>query len=383
MGIYLDYNASTPIDERVLDVMIDVYKNAYGNPDSRTHDYGDGARKVVENARGQVARLLGVDNSEVFFTSGSTESNNLAIRGLVNYANVTGKKHVITSTIEHKAVLETVKSLEKEGFRVDLVSPDVDGRIDVEHILCLLEEDTLLVSLMHANNETGIIQPIKELGQILDEKRVLFHVDATQSCGKLVPELRDVKYNMLSLSAHKLGGPQGVGALILRKKKYRLPPVKAITYGGQQEHGIRPGTVPVALVAGLGKACELAVEEYKDNIHKFFENKQLVISLIEQSELEYAFNGNQDYCMPNTLNVSFKGVDSEALMLSSRQYCGISNGSACTSHDYTPSYVLTAMGLEADRISSAVRISWGAKTDPEELKANLLNLLEVAKGLAL
>lgn len=381
MGIYLDYNASAPIDKRVLDVMIDVYKNAYGNPDSRTHDYGDGARKVVENARGQVASLLGVDNSEVLFTSGSTESNNLAIRGLIDYAIETGKRHVITSTIEHKAVLETVKSLEKEGFRVDLVSPDVDGRIDVEHISNLLEEDTLLVSLMHANNETGIIQPIKELGEILDEKGILFHVDATQSCGKLVPELRDVKYNMLSLSAHKLSGPQGVGALILRKKKYKLPPVKAITYGGQQEHGIRPGTVPVALVAGLGKACELAEEEYKDNIQKFLENKKLVISLIEQSGLEYAFNGNQDYCMPNTINVSFKGVESEALMLSSKQYCGISNGSACTSHDYTPSYVLTAMGLDADRISSAVRISWGAKTDSEELRVNLLNLIEIAKGL--
>lgn len=381
MGIYLDYNASAPIDERVLDVMIDVYKNAYGNPDSRTHDYGDGARKVVENARGQVASLLGVDNSEVFFTSGSTESNNLAIRGLIDFANETGKKHVITSTIEHKAVLETVKSLKKEGFRVNLVCPDIDGRIAVEHISNLLQKDTLLVSLMHANNETGIIQPIKKLGEILDEKGILFHVDATQSCGKLVPELRDVKYNMLSLSAHKLSGPQGVGALILRKKKYKLPPVRAITYGGQQEHGIRPGTVPVALVAGLGKACELAEEEYKDNIQKFIENKKLVISLIEQSGLEYAFNGNQDYCMPNTINVSFKGVESEALMLSSKQYCGISNGSACTSHDYTPSYVLTAMGVDADRISSAVRISWGAKTDSEELRANLLNLIEIAKGL--
>ena len=381
MGIYLDYNASAPIDERVLDVMIDVYKNVYGNPDSRIHDYGDGARKVVESARGQVASLLGVDNSEVFFTSGSTESNNLAIRGLIDYANETGKKHVITSTIEHKAVLETVKSLEKDGFRVDFVNPNVDGRVDVEHISSHLKEDTLLVSLMHANNETGIIQPVKELGEILDKKGILFHVDATQSCGKLVPELKDIRYNMLSLSAHKLSGPQGVGALILRKKKYKLPPVKAITYGGQQEHGIRPGTVPVALVAGLGKACELAEEEYKDNIQKFKENKKLVISLIEQSGLAYAFNGNQDYCMPNTINVSFKGVESEALMLSSKQYCGISNGSACTSHDYTPSYVLTAMGLDTDRISSAVRISWGTKTDPEELKMNLSKLLDIAKGL--
>ncbi|MDE6209984.1 MAG: aminotransferase class V-fold PLP-dependent enzyme [Lachnospiraceae bacterium] len=382
MGIYLDYNASAPIDERVLDVMVNVYKNVYGNSDSRTHDYGDEARKLVENARGQVASLLGVNNSEVFFTSGSTESNNLAIRGLLDYANETGKKHIITSTIEHKAVLETVKSLEKEGFKVDFVNPDVDGRVDVENISNLIEEDTLLVSLMHANNETGIIQQIKELGEMLYEKGILFHVDATQSCGKLVPELRDVKYNMLSLSAHKLSGPQGVGALILRKKRYKLPPVKAITYGGQQEHGIRPGTVPVALVAGLGKACELAEKEYKDNIRKYQENKELVISLIEHSGLDYDFNGKQEYCMPNTINVSFKGVQSEALMLSSKQYCGISNGSACTSNDYSPSYVLTAMGLDVDRISSAVRISWGAKTDSEKLKENLSNLLDIAKGFA-
>lgn len=381
MGIYLDYNASAPLDNRVLDVMIDVYRNSYGNSDSRTHDYGDAARKVVENARMQVASLLSVDSSEVFFTSGSTESNNIAIRGLVDYANESGKKHVITSTIEHKAVLETVKSLEKEGFEVDLVDPEETGRIEPQKIIELLREDTLLVSLMHANNETGVIQPVKEIGDVLCEKGILFHVDATQSCGKLVPELRDIKYNMLSLSAHKLSGPQGVGALILKKKRYKLPPIKAISYGGQQEHGIRPGTVPVALVAGLGKACELSNEEYSENITKYIEKKQAVIEMIEQSGLKYQFNGTQEYCMPNTINVSFLGVESEALMLSSKQYCGVSNGSACTSHDYSPSYVLAAMGLDSDRIASAIRISWGAKTDKEELLSNLSGLLNVASGL--
>lgn len=382
MGIYLDYNASTPIDHRVLDLMIDIYKNTYGNSDSRTHIYGEDARKVVENARLQVAKLLGVESGEVFFTSGATESNNIAICGLRKYAKESGKKHIITSSIEHKAVLETVKSLKEEGFEVDLVNPKEDGRIDLNQFLGLIRKDTLLVSLMHANNETGVIQPIKEIGDALAEKDILFHVDATQSCGKLVPELRKLKYNMLSLSAHKLNGPQGVGALILRKKRYKLPPVKAITFGGQQEHGIRPGTVPVALVAGLGKACELADVEYEENHVRNFEKKQAVLELIEKSGLQYAFNGDQKYCMPNTINVSFMGVESEALMLSSKQYCGISNGSACTSHDYNPSYVLAAMGLDAERISSAVRISWGAKTNQVELIKQVGKLIEVAKELA-
>lgn len=234
---------------------------------------------------------------------------------------------------------------------------------------------------MHANNETGIIQPVKEIGDYLSEKGVLFHIDATQTCGKLINELRELKYDMLSLSAHKLSGPQGIGALILRKKRYKLPPVKAITYGGQQEHGIRPGTIPVALVAGLGKACEIANENYEKNLVAYIERKQRVLSIIADSGMDISINGDQNYCMPNTINISINGVESEALMLSSKQYCGISNGSACTSHDYRPSYVLTAMGLDADRISSAIRISWGADTDIGQMSENLTSLFEVAKGL--
>lgn len=381
MGIYLDYNASAPINPEVLDYMFDVYKNSYGNADSRTHDYGEEARRIVEDARSQVANLLDIGTGEVFFTSGSTESNNIAIQGLIDYAIENNKKHVITSTIEHKAVLETVKSLEKYGFEIDLVSPDESGRIAVEEVINLVKDNTLLVSIMHANNETGIIQPVKEIGDYLSEKGVLFHIDATQTCGKLIKELKELKYDMLSLSAHKLSGPQGIGALILRKKRYKLPPVKAITYGGQQEHGIRPGTIPVALVAGLGKACEIANENYEKNLTAYIERKQMVLSLIADSGLDISINGDQNYCMPNTVNISINGVESEALMLSSKQYCGISNGSACTSHDYSPSYVLTAMGLDADRISSAIRISWGADTDISQMRKNLTSLFEVAKGL--
>lgn len=381
MSVYLDYNASAPIDERVLDKMIYVYKNVIGNADSRTHDFGDNARQVVENSRREVASLLGINSSEVFFTSGSTESNNIAIRGLMDYAEKSGKKHIITTSIEHKAVLETAKSLMKNGFDVDIVNPEADGRVDEKKIENLVRDDTLLVSMMHANNETGVIQPVEELGDYLNNKGILFHVDATQSCGKLVPDIKKIKYNMLSLSAHKFNGPQGIGALILRKKRYKLPPIKAVTYGGQQEHGIRPGTIPVALVAGLGEACRIAEEEYPENINFYMERKIAVLELFKNSGIQYKINGTQNFCMPNTVNLSITGVESEALMLSSKQYCGISNGSACTSQDYSPSYVLKAMGLDEDRISSAIRISWGANTNKDELITELSNLIEVAKGL--
>lgn len=383
MGIYLDYNASAPIDERVLDVMLDVYKSAYGNADSRTHDYGENARRIVDIARGQVASLLNIDRGEVFFTSGSTESNNIAILGLKRYAEEYGKKHIITTSIEHKSVIETIKSLADEGYNVEIINPDAAGRIDAEIIKSKVREDTLIVSVMHANNETGVIQPVKEIGDFLADQEILFHIDATQSCGKLVPELRDIKYDMLSFSAHKLSGPQGVGALILRKRRYKLPPIKNIMYGGQQEHGIRPGTTPVALVAGLGKACQLAEEEYESNIRNYNAIKDAIIRVLEESELEFLINGDQNHCMPNTLNVSLRGVESEALMLSSKQYCGISNGSACTSRSYSPSYVLVAMGMNMDRISQAIRVSWGAKSNKEEIVVQFKQLLEVAKGLVL
>ncbi len=382
MSVYLDYNASAPIDKRVLDEMVNVYLNSYGNADSRTHNYGEEARKVTDLARERVAKLLEVDKGEVFFTSGSTESNNIAILGLKQYAIEKNKMHIITTSIEHKAVLETIKSLSKDGFDIDIVSPDETGRINVNQIVDKIREDTLLVSVMHANNETGIIQPVDEIGDILADKDVFFHIDATQSCGKLVEEIRGLKYDMLSLSAHKFRGPQGIGALVLKKRRYKLPPVKNIMYGGQQEHGIRPGTTPVALVAGLGKACELAATEYKENEKKLNSIKAKVLELIDKSGVSYLLNGDQDYCLSNTVNISFTGVESEALMISSKQYCGISNGSACTSHDYSLSYVLKSMELSDERISEAVRFSWGPDTDEKELLNNLKDFIEVVKRLA-
>lgn len=378
MSVYLDYNASAPIDLRVLDKMIAVYKNSIGNADSRTHQYGENAREIVENARNQVASLLSVSPDEVFFTSGATESNNIAIQGIKEYADKTNKKHIITTAIEHKAVLETVKHMEAEGYEVDIVQPDLSGRIKADEILDKVREDTLLVSVMHVNNETGIIQPVKEIGDELLNRGILFHVDATQSCGKLVEEIRDLRYNLLSFSAHKLMGPQGVGVLVLKKKSYRLPPVKAITYGGQQEHGIRPGTIPVALVAGCGEACEIAEKEYKNNSDILKNIKTQILEVLEESGLDYSINGDQKYCVDSTLNVCLNGVASEALMISTKQLCGVSNGSACTSKSYSPSYVLSAMGVPIEQIESSIRISWGVAEPLESIVTNIKEMLEVA-----
>ena len=383
MSVYLDYNATTPIDPRVLDFMIEIYRNDPGNADSRTHDFGEQARKVTENARKQVAELLGVTPEDVFFTSGSTESNNIAIQGLREYAASTGKKHIITTSIEHKSVLNTVKYMESQGFDVDYVSPDLSGRVSAEDVLSRIREDTLLVSIMHVNNETGTIQPVKEIGDALAEKEVLFHVDATQSCGKLVDEIRDLHYDMLSLSAHKFRGPQGIGALVLRRRNYKLPPVKNVYFGGQQEHGLRPGTTPVALVAGMGKACELAQAEYKEEAKGNRAIRDEMLDLLKKEGVRYELNGDPQYCIDSTMNICFDGVSSEALMLSTKQYCAISNGSACTSKSYDPSYVLTAMGIPVDKIESSVRISWGPGVQNKDILNNFKEMLRVIKNLAI
>lgn len=382
MSVYLDFNSSAPIDERVLEYMIGVYRNSYGNADSRTHDFGDSARRIVEDARGRVSSILGTGKDEAFFTSGATESNNIVLQGLKSYALESGKKHIITSAIEHKSVLETAKVMQLDGFEVDFVKPGLNGQVSAEEIISLVRDDTLLVSIMHVNNETGVIQPVKEIGQSLADLNTFFHIDATQSFGKLVDELRDTKYDMLSMSAHKIGGPQGVGALVLRKKQYKRPPVKGIMFGGQQEHGIRPGTIPVPLVAGLGKACQIAEEEYHDNQEKCEKIKCRILDILDESGIDYEINGDQTCSVPGTLNVCFNGVSSEALMLASRQYCGVSNGSACNSSSYSPSFVLTAMGIPIEKIENSIRISWGSSSDPNEVADAFENLVQVAKKLA-
>jgi cysteine desulfurase len=356
MPVYLDYCASAPIDKRVLDVMCDAFLHTYGNADSRTHIFGSKAKELVEKSRRQIAGILQIDQTEIIFTSGATESDNMAILGLQEFGELSNKRHLITTSIEHKAVLEPMKVLEKRGFELELISPDSSGRIDADTLLRKVRPDTLLVSVMHVNNETGIIQPIEEIGKVLDRLDVLFHIDAAQSFGKLNGVLRNIKYNMMSLSGHKIHGPQGIGALVVRRKNYKRPPLRPLFFGGQQEFGFRPGTTSVANVTGFATAAVLNEEEAAVWTKCCLEFKRLFFNKL--TGLDYQINGDVELCLPNVVNISFNGIDAEAAFTALKDDYAFSNGSACTSGSYTPSHVLEAMGLDENRINEALRISW-------------------------
>lgn len=361
MAVYLDFNASAPIDERVLNHMVDIYRSHYGNADSRTHVYGTDAKEIVSASRKKIAKILGIDSMDVLFTSGSTESNNMAVLGLSEYAKKTGRNHFITTSMEHKSIIEAMKHLQALGYAVDFVSPGPSGRIQPSQVLNLVTDKTLLVSVMHVNSETGIIQPIEEIGAALADTPTYFHIDATQGFGKLNDSLRRTNYDMLSITAHKLGGPQGIGALILRRdSKYQRPPITPLLYGGQQERGYRPGTTPVALVAGFAMAAELCDAEAQKNHDACLKIKERFLNSIEG--LEYTLNGEQAFCLPSAVNISFHGVDAEGIFLALKEHYAFSNGSACNSGSHSPSYVLAAMGLSEQRISEAIRISWNQST---------------------
>lgn len=375
MAVYLDYNASTPIDERVLEKMIDVYRCHYGNADSRTHTFGTDAKEIVSSARKSIAEILSVDSTDVFFTSGSTESNNMAILGLLDHALESGRNHFITTAIEHKSVLEAMKHLREKGCVVDFVFPDASGRIKPEQILSLVTDKTLLVSMMQVNSETGVIQPIEEVGAALAGTKTYFHVDATQGFGKLNDSLRNTKYNMLSITAHKISGPQGIGAFIMRRDRiYRRPPVIPLMYGGQQERGYRPGTTPVALVAGFALAAQLSDKESAVHMKSCRAIKRKFLEAVEG--LNYTLNGDQEHCLPSTVNISFHGVDAEGIFLAVKEEYAFSNGSACNSGSHAPSYVLTAMGLDEARVSEAIRLSWNHDT-----KVDFSALAEYVKSM--
>jgi len=361
----------------VVERMTEIYAGACGNADSRTHSHGVAARSVVEGARAALAKLLSVEPNEVIFTGGATESNNIALLGLEDYGLRTGRRHIVTTAIEHKSVLEPLKHLASRGFEISCVAPEEDGRVRAGRILSEVRKDTLLVSVMSANNETGVTQPLHELGGALEGSETLFHIDAAQSCGKSVKELQRANYDMMSVTAHKMYGPQGIGALVLRNRKYKKPPIQPITFGGGHESGYRPGTLPVALAAGFGRAAEIALLEHQGNWERCGAIKRRILRLLAGSGARCELNGSPEFCLPNTLNVSFLGVDSEALLLSAKQYCSMSNGSACTSRDYAHSHVLSAMGLSNERIESAIRISWGILFD----EATFMHVLEAAKSL--
>jgi len=375
MPLYLDYNATTPVHPEVLEAMVETYKENYGNAGSRTHVFGQRANQAVEWARSQIASILGVDKSEVIFTSGATESNNLAILGLAKWGAEQGRRHIISTEIEHKAVLEPLNYLKNQGFEIELVPPDRTGRISADDVLRRVRPDTLLVSVMHANNETGVVQPVHEIGEALSGTETYFHVDAAQTFGKLIDELQTLKYDLLSISGHKIYGPQGVGALIRRRRRHRRPPIQPLMYGGGQERGLRPGTLPVALIVGLGKAVEVAQREHSKWLSQARTVKESILQQLHA--VHHVVNGSLEHSLPTCLNVSFPGIDSEALMLALREELAISNGSACTSAEYKPSHVLMAMGLDDSVVRSAVRISWGYNITSVDLEP----LISVVRSL--
>ena len=362
MALYLDYNASAPLRKEVLDVMVDAYTHVIGNADSRTHSFGTTAQKFVQEKRQQIASVLNVDPTDLIFTSGSTESNNMAILGISKWAKENGKTHIITTSMEHKAILEPLRHLEQQGFTVDYVNPGSDGRVAVEDIVSRIQDKTALVSVMYVNSETGIIQPVQELGKILESKGVYFHIDATQALGKLNNEIRHTKYDMMSMTAHKIGGPQGIGAFILKRgKDFKRPPIEPLMYGGPQERGYRPGTTPVALIAGFAEAVRLSEKEHDTMMAKCAAIKENFLQAIQG--MDYQINGDPKYCLPTTINISFTGLDAEAAFLCLGDDFAFSNGSACNSAGHKLSYVLEAMGLDQKRRSEAIRLSWDGSVD--------------------
>lgn len=362
MALYLDYNASAPLRKEVLDVMVDAYTYVIGNADSRTHSFGTTAQKFVQEKRQQIASVLNVDPTDLIFTSGSTESNNMAILGIAKWAKENGKTHIITTSMEHKAILEPLRHLEQQGFTVDYVNPGSDGRVAVEDIVSRIQDKTALVSVMYVNSETGIIQPVQELGKILESKGVYFHIDATQALGKLNNEIRHTKYDMMSMTAHKIGGPQGIGAFILKRgKDFKRPPIEPLMYGGPQERGYRPGTTPVALIAGFAEAVRLSEKEHDTMMAKCAAIKENLLQAIQG--MDYQINGDPKYCLPTTINISFTGLDAEAAFLCLGDDFAFSNGSACNSAGHKLSYVLEAMGLDQKRRSEAIRLSWDGSVD--------------------
>lgn len=361
MIIYLDCNATTPIDPEVSDLVNKRMRESYGNAGSRTHEFGVASKKNVEIAREQIAKVVRSERDDVIFTSGATESNNLAILGLANFGNSVDRRHIITTAIEHKAVLEPIEYLGSKGFDVSYLSVDQSGSISPEELRDVLRKDTLLVSVMQVNNETGVIQPINDCADILEGSDTYFHVDAAQGFGKAIEPLTDPRIDLISVTAHKIYGPKGIGALVARRRKYKRPPLQPLMYGGGQEQGLRPGTLPVPLISGFGLAAEKALINNKKWHKKCEDIKISAINMLEP--LSPSYNGDITVALPNVLNFSLPNVNSEAAIITLKGIAAVSNGSACTSNSYNPSHVLTAMGLPNSRIESAIRMSWSHMTE--------------------
>jgi cysteine desulfurase len=358
--IYLDCNATTPVDPEVRTEVLRYLDEEFGNAGSRTHSYGQAAKNRVNQARSEVASVVDAQAEEVFFTSGATESNNLALLGLLAHGSDIGRRHIVSTQIEHKAVLEPLDHARSLGFDVTLLPPTVGGWVDPAAIARALRGDTLLVSIMSANNETGVIQPIEEIAMQLADHHAFLHVYAAQSFGKLPDQLRSRRIDLLSVSGHKLYAPKGVGALIARRRGFTRPPLKPLAYGGGQERGLRPGTLPVHLIAGLGAAAAIAIRDHAGRRKYCLTMKRELVEAFE--DLGVVVNGDPDRTLPHTINISMPGIDSEAAMVALKELVAISNGSACTSQNYEPSHVLAAMGCAPQTVQSAMRLSWSHLT---------------------
>lgn len=374
LPIYLDYAATCPVDERVAKKMMDylTIDGTFGNPASRSHKFGWQAEEAVDVARNHIADLIGADAREIVFTSGATESDNLAIKGAAHFYQTKGK-HIITSKTEHKAVLDTCRQLEREGFEVTYLSPKSDGLIDLDELKAAMRDDTILVSIMHVNNEIGVIQDIEKIGEICRERKIIFHVDATQSVGKLPIDLSKLKVDLMSMSGHKVYGPKGIGALYVRRKpRVRL---EAIIHGGGHERGMRSGTLPVHQIVGMGEAYRICKEEMVTEMPRLTALRDRLYNGLKDIEEVYV-NGSMEHRVGTNLNMSFNYVEGESLMMSLRDIA-VSSGSACTSASLEPSYVLRALGLNDELAHSSIRFTVGRYTTEEEIDYTI-NLVKKA-----
>jgi len=376
--VYMDNHATTPVDPRVLDAMMPYFTEKFGNAASRNHSFGWAGEEGVENARAQVAKLINASPKEIIFTSGATESNNLAIKGVAEMYREKGN-HIITQVTEHKAVLDTCKRLEKYGYEVTYLAVEKDGRINLDDLRRAITPKTILISIMYANNEIGVIQPIEEIGKIAKEKGVFFHVDGVQAAGKIPIDVQRDGIDLLSISAHKLYGPKGVGALYVRRKNPRVQ-LSAIIDGGGHERGMRSGTLNVTGIVGLGKACEICQQEMAAETKKLSGLRDRLKNAIMGQLDECFINGSMEHRLPHNINISFAFVEGESLLMGINDIA-VSSGSACTSATLEPSYVLKALGVGEDLAHTSIRFGLGRFNTEEEVDYVVSRVAETVNRL--
>lgn len=378
LPIYLDNHATTPMDPRVLDAMLPYFKENFGNAASRNHAFGWVAEEAVEKARKQIADLIGANSKEIIFTSGATESNNLAIKGVAEMYAEKGN-HIITAATEHKAILDTCKHLEKEGLRITYLPLKGDGLVDLDMLREAITDKTILVSIMYANNEIGVVQPIKEIGKLCKEKGILFHTDAVQAVGKVPVNVIEDNIDLLSLSGHKIYGPKGIGALYVRRRNPRVQLTAQID-GGGHERGMRSGTLNVPGIVGLGEACAIAKKDMPEETKRLSYLRDRLKAKLEGALEETYINGSMEHRLPGNLNMSFAYVEGESLLMGINDVA-VSSGSACTSATLEPSYVLKALGLGDDLAHTSIRFGIGRFNTEEEIDYTANKVINVVNKL--